>query len=72
MLEVFARTGGTPTAIKAGRLTKEPPPASAFIAPANIPAVKIKMTESMKAMIGTVSHSHNLAIPMLDFGDSEC
>ena len=36
--EALAITGGSPAAIIAGKLTKEPPPAIAFIAPASSPA----------------------------------
>jgi len=38
VLVVFAVTEGTPTAINAGKVTNEPPPASAFIMPAIRPA----------------------------------
>src|SRR4051812_34634428 len=38
VLDAFASTGGTPTATSAGRVTNEPPPAAAFIAPASRPA----------------------------------
>src|SRR5437870_3269581 len=38
VLEMFAWTVGTPAAIKAGIVTNDPPPASAFIAPAAKPA----------------------------------
>ena len=34
----LAATDGTPAAIRAGRVTNEPPPARAFIAPARRPA----------------------------------
>jgi len=49
VLEVFAKTGGTPAAISTGKLTNEPPPASAFIAPATVPAKKTNIIVSMHA-----------------------
>jgi len=57
--------------MSAGKLMKEPPPASAFIAPESIPAEKIKIIVFMEAMLLAASRSHNLAIPVLDFGNSE-
>lgn len=38
VLDAFAATEGTPTSIRAGRVTKVPPPATAFMAPASSPA----------------------------------
>src|SRR5690242_996232 len=38
VLDAFAATDGTPAAIKLGKVTKLPPPAIAFIAPARTPA----------------------------------
>jgi hypothetical protein len=37
VLEAFASTDGTPTAISVGSETKEPPPAKAFMPPATKP-----------------------------------
>ena len=39
--DALAITGGSPAAIMAGKLTNEPPPAMAFIAPANRPAAAL-------------------------------
>jgi hypothetical protein len=68
VLEVFAWTGGTPAAIKAGKVTKEPPPASAFMAPARSPAENVNSIASMETMLGRGARGRNLAIPVLDFG----
>ncbi len=40
MLDALASTEGTPTKIMAGRVTNDPPPAAAFIAPATSPAAR--------------------------------
>jgi hypothetical protein len=41
VLDAFACTDGMPAEISAGKVMKEPPPASAFIVPAKRPAPKI-------------------------------
>ena len=40
VLDVLATTEGRPTKTMAGMVTKDPPPAAAFIAPASRPATK--------------------------------
>jgi hypothetical protein len=47
VLDAFAWTDGTPAAINAGRLTNDPPPARAFIAPATNPAQNTRKSEFM-------------------------
>ena len=47
VLDAFAWTDGTPAAINAGRLTNDPPPARAFIAPAINPAQNTRKSEFM-------------------------
>jgi hypothetical protein len=71
VLDVFACTGGTPAAISAGKLTNEPPPAKAFIAPASTPAAKTEIIGFMPAILAAGPPIDNLAIPALDFGNSE-
>ncbi len=48
VLDVFAFTEGTPAAISAGKVTNEPPPASAFIMPAIRPAPATTKSGLMK------------------------
>ena len=47
VLDVFAATEGMPVNTIAGMLTKDPPPAAAFIAPASSPAAKRITNASM-------------------------
>ena len=47
MLDALASIDGTPAEIKAGNVTKEPPPAAAFIAPATRPATDRRTKFSM-------------------------
>src|ERR687894_430763 len=44
LLVTLASSGGYPTAISAGNVTSEPPPAAALIAPARKPATAIRAT----------------------------
>jgi hypothetical protein len=47
VLVAFAATDGTPTDISAGSDTNDPPPANAFMLPANKPARKRSMISYM-------------------------
>jgi hypothetical protein len=51
--EALATTEGSPAAIIAGKLTNEPPPAMAFIAPANRPAPASRARSCMTASCAT-------------------
>jgi hypothetical protein len=51
VLDAFAATDGTPAAINAGRLTNDPPPAKAFIAPAIKPAPAMSRNSFMPEML---------------------
>src|SRR4028118_2249104 len=44
LLVTLASSGGYPTAISAGNVTSEPPPAAALIAPARRPAAAVSAT----------------------------
>ena len=50
--EALAITGGSPAATMAGKLTNEPPPAMAFIAPASSPAAASKAECCMLITLG--------------------
>lgn len=47
MLAAFAETEGIPDTIKAGNVTKEPPPVTEFIAPASVPAKNISVMRAI-------------------------
>ena len=57
VLEAFAATEGRPTDTMAGMVTKEPPPAAAFKAPASRPAPN-RMRADPISMRGSVQGRH--------------
>jgi hypothetical protein len=57
--------------MSAGKLTNEPPPASAFIAPASNPAEKTNNVVFMDVMLVRTRDGRNVELPVLDFGNSE-
>jgi hypothetical protein len=59
VLVALACTDGTPTVSSAGKLTKEPPPASAFMAPAVKPAPAAKIIGLINS-IKTVDYDNKL------------
>jgi hypothetical protein len=51
VLDIFAATDGIPTAMSAGTVTNEPPPAAAFMAPASNPARKTTAPSAELTMV---------------------
>ena len=70
VLEALAATEGRPTDTMAGMVTKEPPPAAAFIAPASRPAPN-KISADAMSMRGSLQRSRSMCSPFAASGPSE-